>query len=185
MDISIISKRYAKALFDLAIELKKLERIKEDIELIQTITRENPELKRLLKSPIIPEGKKNTILAAVFKDKLDVLTFRFLQLVTRKEREIFLDTISVAFVKLYKDYHKIITVNLTSSEKMNEQSKKDLINLLIGDTQNKIDLIEKVDKSIIGGFVLDMDDKKYDASIRHQLERLRKSFDKNLYIKGF
>jgi len=185
MDITIISKRYAKALFDLAIEMKKLERIKDDIELIQSVTKENPEFIRLLKSPIIPAGKKNKIIAAIFKDKLDVLTFKFLQLVTRKEREIFLDTISSSFIKLYKEHHNIITITLTSSEKMDEKSKKELIKLLSDQTHKTIDLIEKVDKSLIGGFVLDMDDKKYDASISHQLERLRKSFDKNLYVKGF
>lgn len=185
MDITIISKRYAKALFDLAIELKKLERIKEDVLLIQQVIKESPEFLRLLKSPIIPAGKKNKIIAAVFKDKLDVLTFKFLQLVTRKEREILLDAISLSFIKMYKDYHNIITIKLTASTKIDEQSKKDLIKLLADDTKKTIELIEETDKSLIGGFVLSMDDKKYDASIRHQLERLKKSFDKNLYIKGF
>lgn len=185
MDITIISKRYAKALFDLAIEMKKLERIKDDIELVQSVTIENPGFLRLLKSPIIPAGKKNKIIAAIFKDKLDVLSFKFLQLVTRKEREILLDSISASFIKLYKDYHNIVTITLTSSQKMNEKSKQELINMLSGETHKMIDLIEKVDKSLIGGFVIDMDDRKYDASISHQLERLKKSFDKNLYIKGF
>ncbi len=185
MDITIISKRYAKALFDLAIEMKKLERIKDDIELVQSVTKENPEFKRLLKSPIIPVGKKNKIIAAIFKDKLDILTFKFLQLVTRKEREVLLDTICVSFIKIYKEHYNIITIKLTTSEKIDEQSKTELIELLSGDTNKTIDLIEKVDKSLIGGFVLDMDDKKYDASIRHQLDKLKKSFDKNLYVKGF
>ena len=166
MDITIISKRYAKALFDLAIEMKKLERIKDDIELVQSVTKENPEFLRLLKSPIIPAGKKNQIIAAIFKDRLDVLSFKFLQLVTRKEREILLDTISTSFIKLYKDYHNIVTITLTSSEKMNEKSKEELVRLLSGETHKTIDLIEKVDKSLIGGFVIDLDDKKYDASIK-------------------
>ncbi|MCF8365072.1 MAG: ATP synthase F1 subunit delta [Bacteroidales bacterium] len=185
MDITIISKRYAKALFDLAIEMKKLEHIKDDVMLIQQVIRENPEFSRLLRSPIIPAGKKNKIIAAIFKDKLDVLTFKFLQLVTRKERELLLDAISSSFVNLYKDYHNIITIKLTSASKIDEQSKKDLIKLLTDDTKKTIELIEETDKNLLGGFVLTMDDKKFDASIRHQLDRLKKSFDKNLYIKGF
>jgi len=185
MDITIISKRYAKALFDLAIELNKLERIKQDIDLVQTVIKENPEFRRLLKSPIIPAGKKNKIIAGIFKSKLDELTFKFMQLVTRKEREIFMDSISLAFIKLYKEHHNIVTIKLTSSEKMDEQSKKNLISLLTGQTHHTIDLIEETDKSILGGFVLTMDDKKYDASIRHHLDKLKKTFDKNLYIKGY
>jgi F-type H+-transporting ATPase subunit delta len=76
MDITIISKRYAKALFDLALELNKPDRIKRDIELVRTVTIENPEFRRLLQNPIVEAGKKNKILTGIFKQHLDELTLR-------------------------------------------------------------------------------------------------------------
>lgn len=185
MDITIISKRYAKALFGLALELNQLEAVKKDIDLLEEVTQENPEFKRLLSSPIIPPGKKNSIVKAVFEGKMEELTFRFLQLVTRKERELYLQEISKAFIKLYKEHHNIITIKLTSPEPMDEKSKSELVKLLATETHKTIDLSEEIDASLLGGFVLTMEDKKYDASIRHQLDRLKKVFDKNLYIKGF
>lgn len=185
MDITIISQRYAKALFGLSLEMKKLERIKEDVELVLSVTKENPEFMRLLKSPTIPAGKKNTIIAAIFKGHLDELTFKFLQLVTRKEREVFLLDICSSFIRLYKAHHNIVSIKLTSSEKIDEETRKSLIKLLTDDTNSVVDLTEEIDESIIGGFVLTMDDKKYDASIKRQLEKLGKTFEKNLYIKGF
>lgn len=185
MDITIISKRYAKALFDLAIELKKLEKVSEDIALIQKVIKENPEFRRLLLSPIIPERKKNQVVKGVFEKHLDELTYKFLRLVTLKEREVYLDSIALAFVKLYKNYHNILTITLTSAIKLSDPTKKKLVDLLSLQTKKTIDLIEVEDKSLIGGFVLTMDDQKYDASIKHQLDKLSKTFEKNLYIKGY
>ena len=185
MDTTIISQRYAKALFDLAIELNKLERVSEDMTLVQEVTKENQEFKRLLASPTIPERKKNKVITGIFEMHLDELSLKFLKLVTRKEREVFLEGITATFVKLYKEHHKIMTIKLSVPIKMEEETKKKLIALLTKETKHTIDLIEEVDKSVIGGFVLTMEDKKYDVSIRHQLERLSRAFDKNLYIKGF
>lgn len=185
MDISIISQRYAKALFDLSIEMGKLESVKKDIDLIQSVISENADFRRLLESPVIPVGKKNKILTRIFDKHLDELTIRFLLLVARKEREIFLQHIVNAFVKFYKEHHNIITIKLSSCEKLDEKSKNVLLALLVKKTHKKIDLIEVIDTSLIGGFMLTMDDQKYDASMKHQLEKLRKTFEKNLYIKGF
>ncbi len=185
MDIPIISQRYAKALFDLAIELNKLEKVSKDMALVNEVTKENPEFKRLLTSPTIPEKKKNKVISSIFENHLDELSLKFLKLVTRKEREVFLEGITDAFVKLYKVHHKIMTIKLSSAIKMDEKIRKELIALLTKTTNHTIELIEEVDKSIIGGFVLTMEDKKYDASIRHQLEKLKRTFAKNLYVKGF
>jgi F-type H+-transporting ATPase subunit delta len=149
------------------------------------VIQENPEFRRLLHSPIIPAGKKNKIIAAIFKSKLNELSFRFLQLVTRKERAVHLDSIALAFIKQYKTYHNIINITLTSAVALDENSRQELVAKLSEQTHKTIDLTQAIDPDLLGGFVLTMEDKKYDASIRHQLERLHKSFDKNLYIKGF
>ncbi len=185
MDVTIIAQRYAKALFDLAIEMERLEVVKKDIDLIQEVIKENPEFRRLLHSPIIPPGKKNKVIAGVFKSKLNELTFRFLQLVTRKERAVHLDSICLAFIKQYKTYHNIISIKLTTAAKLDEESRTALIAMLTDQTHKTIELTEEIDSKLVGGFVLTMEDKKYDASIRNQLEKLSKTFDKNLYIKGF
>jgi F-type H+-transporting ATPase subunit delta len=53
------------------------------------------------------------------------------------------------------------------------------------DLDYTIELIELIDPDVIGGFIINLDDKKYDASIRRQLDRLSKTFGENLYVKGF
>lgn len=185
MDVTIISKRYARALFDLAIELSVLEKVKEDMDTLRDVTLENPRFKRVMASPIIPAGKKNSILKGIFEKYLDKLTMRFLQLLIRKEREVYLREITESFEKLYKDYHNIITIKITSTVPLNEENRSELLNLLQEQTHKTIDLVEQVDESLIGGFVLTMEDRKYDASIRHKLDKLRKSFEKNLYVREY
>ncbi len=185
MDVSIISQRYAKALFDLAVELSLLERVKKDMDTVRDAALENPQFRRLLESPIIPSGKKNSIIKGVFEKYLDRLTMRFLELLTRKEREVYLREIAEAFEKLYKVHHNIITVKITSTAPLNGENRAELLKLLSEQTHKTIDLVEETDKDLIGGFVISMEDKKYDASLRHKLERLKKTFEKNLYIKQY
>jgi F-type H+-transporting ATPase subunit delta len=185
MDVTIISKRYAQALFDLALEMNRLERISDDVKLIQEVIAENPQFRRLLKSPVIPDGKKSSILKAVFGRHIDELTFRFLLLVTRKEREVFLKEITGAFMIIYKKHHNIVTVKLTTPVAFDDKTRKDLLEMLHRDLHQKIELIEVIDPNMLGGFIITLDDKKYDASIRRQLDRLYKSFEDNLYVRGF
>ena len=185
MDITIISQRYAQALFDLALEMEILERVKDDMTLVLEVTRENPQFRRLLSSPIIPDGKKARILRSIFHRHVDKLTMRFLELVTHKDREVYLLDITKSFVNLYNKYKNILTVQLTTAAEINEKIREEIIDLLEDTTHKTIDLIEVVDDKIIGGFVLRMDDSQYDASIRKKISKLEKAFEKNLYIRGF
>jgi F-type H+-transporting ATPase subunit delta len=185
MDITIISQRYAKALFDLALEFKELEKIKEDMLLVGSVTDENPEFRRLLSSPVIPQGKKAAIIRGIFNKKVEKLTFRFLELVVRKEREVFLKNIADNFISLYKKYKNIITVKLITAQPVDDHIRKEILDILEETTHKNVELLEDTDKKLIGGFVLTMDDKKYDASIRQQINRLQKEFERNPYVKGF
>lgn len=185
MDISIISQRYALALFNLALEMDKIDRMSSDMNLVLEVTRENPEFRRLLASPIIPERKKTSIIKGIFEKHLDPLSFRFLQLVTRKEREVYLENICEHFALLYKKHKNIITIEITTAYPIDDEIRTKIIALIEDTQKKKVELTEKIDEKIIGGVVLRVDDKKYDASLRRQLLRLRKVFDKNLYVKGY
>ena len=185
MDISIISQRYALALFNLALEMNKLDRVSSDMNLVLEVTRENPEFRRLLASPIIPERKKGSIIKGIFEKHLDPLSFKFLHLVTRKEREVFLENICEHFAQLYKKHKNIITIEITTAYTIDDEIRNKIIDLLEEIQHKEVELVEKIDENIIGGVVLKLDDRKYDASLKRQLLRLRKVFDKNLYIKGY
>ena len=185
MDVAIISKRYAKALFDLALEMKILDRVNQDMLLVQSVTVENPEFKRLLASPTIPPGKKSEIIKGIFEKYLDKLSFRFLQLVVKKEREVYLRNIAENFTSLYKKFNNIATVKLTTAQPIDEQIRQKILTLLKDAIHKHIELNEEVDENLIGGFVLNLEDSQYDASLRKKINRLQKAFESNFYVKEF
>jgi F-type H+-transporting ATPase subunit delta len=185
MDITIISQRYAKALFELAHEMKILDEVYEDMLLVRSVSVENPQFRRLLASPVIPPGKKSQIIRAIFEKHLEKLSFRFLQLIVKKEREIYLQNIAENFIALVKKFKNILPVKLTTAQPIDDEIRQKILTLLRDATHKKIELEEKVQEDLIGGFVLNMEDSQYDASLRKKINRLKKVFESNLYIRGF
>lgn len=175
MIVSILAERYAKALFDLAHDMDILDKVNDDMSLVRNTCKNSKELRLFLKNPVIKTDKKQAIFKILFGDKIQELSFRFMMLITRKNRESHLENISVAFNELFKKYKNILTVKLETAIKIDDELKQKVVDLLTKQTGSHIDLEENVDKDLIGGFVLNYSDKQYDASIRHQLNRLRRS----------
>jgi len=180
-----ISVRYAKALFDLTIEQKLLEKVKTDMELIISVCKENKDFRLLLQSPIINSKKKISIIKALFEKHMQKISLKFLVIITNKRREIYIESIAKEFIKLFKEYKNITTTFFKTAVKIDTNSRNKILNIMKQQTGGEIELIEEVKKELLGGFVLDYGDKKYDASILKQLEDLKKEFNINLYQKGF
>ncbi len=187
MSVSRIASRYAKSLIDLAVEQDRLERILEDIKSFKKAT-DNREFYLLLKSPIINVTKKQQIFNALFEGKFDTITAAFLRIILNKGREAHLPEIADSFIEQYKIIKKISTVRLTTAATLSAETVSRIKQKLAASAVTKgqhIDLVTKVDPEIIGGFVIEFDDKLYDSSVTHQLDLLRKEFAKNLFVKSY
>jgi F-type H+-transporting ATPase subunit delta len=180
-----IAKRYATALFDLAFEQEILEQIKSDMELVVSICQQNKDFRQMLQSPIIYTGKKEAVIQAVFKGHIQQMSLFFLLIITKKRRESVLETIAQQFVVLYKEFKNITTAKLETAVELDQPIREEVIGLLQKQTKGEIELIEKVNKKLIGGFVLSYDDKQYDASIKKQIKELQRDFKENSYVKVF
>jgi len=180
-----VANRYAKAVFDLSIELKQLESAREDMELLYNVCKENHEFVLMLKSPVIKEAKKIAVLKGIFEKKVHDLTYKFLMVITKNRREEIIMEIAQQFIAIYKEYKNILPTLLTSAIQLDAGTRGSIVTLL-GDRANAtIELTEKIDPEIIGGFILEFEDRQYDASVLRQIKNLRKEFDVNLYKKGF
>lgn len=175
--------RYAKSILDLAQEQNVLDQVVEDMQLIQTTTRNSPELAQLLRSPIVKADKKNDILKAIFNSRLSKLSQAFIQLITNKGREGFLPQIAAAFIDQYREMKRIrigtLITAAPASDSLKQALKAKAEAALPGYT---VELEAKVDPSIIGGFILEIGDRSVDASVRRDLGEVRKQFKDNLYI---
>lgn len=180
-----LSRRYAKSLLVLVQEQGKADEAYNDMKLILQACKDSKEFSNVLKSPIINPDKKLAILKEVFGNNVSQITMAFLELLTKKGRESEIKDIAKAFVDLYKESQGIETATLYSAAKITDESRKKVLELVKEGTDKEVELIEQVDPSLIGGFILRVKDKQVDASISSQIREMRKDFNKNLYIKDF
>jgi F-type H+-transporting ATPase subunit delta len=178
-----LASRYAKSLIDLSIEKGQLEEVYGNMQWLQSVCKSNRDFVNLLKSPVITGDKKIKVLGAVTGDKFNLITTAFVALLVKKGRESNLPEIAGAFVSQYKDHKKIHTVKLTTATPVSNELKNAIIAQVkkTGGFEN-IEVEEKVDKNIIGGFVLQVGDKLIDASIAYDLKAIARQFENNDFI---
>jgi F-type H+-transporting ATPase subunit delta len=176
--------RYAKSLLDLAQEKGQLQEVFNDMSLLNNICQANREFVNVLKSPIIKEDKKNKIIESVTAGRISVLTASFIKLLGGKSRESNLPEIISAFIEQYNVVKGIHKVKLTTAVAISEDLKNDFINKIkISEGIKNIELETSVNESLVGGFVLEMEGKKADASVRRDLNDVQKQFMNNDYIQ--
>lgn len=179
-----VAKRYAKALFDLAHESGKTEEVKKDLDLIRQVYQRD--LHVTLQSPVISSDKKSAIFDAIFSSHVAALTVSFFKLIFTKGRSIAVIDILDAFAEMYRAHNDIKVVELTTAVEVT-QAVKENIKSMLGQNDllkgKSIELKEKVDPSILGGLVVQVDDKLFDLSIKHDLQSIKQQFIKNMYVK--
>lgn len=169
--------RYAKSLIDLSTEQNALEEMMKDMVLFEEVVDNNSELEAILKNPIVPLDKKAGILNDVFGNKVHKITQSFLKLVVNKGRSgILLDT-AKQFISQYQFIKGIVTAEVTSAITLTDASRAEIVSLVKKELGAKEVIVkEKVNENLIGGFILKVGDKQFDASISGGLNKLKKEF---------
>lgn len=177
-----LASRYAKSLVDLAVEKGQLEAIQADMQVLKQIMKGNPDVVNLLKSPIIKPDKKQKILTAILEGKVGEITAIFINLLVSKGRESNLPEITTEFGKQYNVIRNISRVKITTAVPLDDSTLQVIKQKVENGTDKQIVLETAVEEDLIGGFVLETEDKLYDASILRDLRDIRKQFEKNIYI---
>jgi len=180
-----ITSRYAKSLLSLSIEQNVLDKTFSDMKHIQKICSESKELSLLLKSPIVKIDKKLSILSEVFSSSVSEITMTFINIITSKKREMHLEGIVESFISLYKKHNNIETVALITSHPIDEKTKLEILDFVKKNGKQNIEMTQGIDEELLGGMIIRMGDKQLDASVSRNIKKLKKSFNKNLYIKDF
>lgn len=181
---TLLAKRYAKALFELALEMKDLDGVKSDMVLVLDVINESKDFRLMLKSPVIKADKKAVIISKIFKGNVSNLSERFLVLVAKQRREPILLLIAKEFIDFYNIHNKIFITQLTTPVKITDDVRAKIINVLEKATEGTVELVEKINEDLLGGFVLNYKDKQYDASLQREINNLRREFNINLYVRG-
>jgi F-type H+-transporting ATPase subunit delta len=185
-NISHIAVPYAKALFEFALEKDAVEIVYQDMAALKSLCTSNRDFLLMLKSPILKTEKKQRILSEVFKSSISEISIAFLRIITAKRRESLLPDMAIAFIDLYKNYKGILTTYVKTAVPVTEDIRKKILEVMSSQTKGNVELIEEVKEDLIGGFVLQWNDMQYDASILHQINKMKKEMAMiNLYKRGF
>lgn len=178
-----ISSRYAKSLLALSNEKSKTNEVFADMELISSTIAENRDLKVLLLSPVIKPDTKLKVLNAIFASKISDISKLFVELLTKKGREGMLGEIADAYVAQVKEFKNIVSAHVVSAIALDNETRETIKRLATQLAQGKsIELTEKVNADLIGGFILQVGDHRVDASVSGEIKNLKREFEKNPYV---
>jgi len=180
-----VSNRYAKALLELAVETNKLEDCYYDMNTILITCQDSKEFHLLLKSPIIKTDKKIIIIEEIFSNKLSELTQGFIKIITSKKREAILESVARSFISLYKEKKNIISAKLVTATEIDNETREDVLDFIKKKGHKNVDLHEKIDKSIIGGAIINIGNKQIDASVSNKINEMKQNFSVNLYEQNY
>jgi F-type H+-transporting ATPase subunit delta len=178
--------RYVKSLLGLAVEQNVLDQVHADMQLFDKTVESSREFALLLKNPIIRHDKKRDILEKLFKGKVHPLTLAIFDMITKKNREPLLPSIAKEFHNAYNEYKGVRKATITTAVPLDAKLKAEFEQIVRNLSDKKdVELLEKIDTEMIGGFVLEIGDKQIDTSIKNKLKALKVKFSENPYIKEF
>jgi F-type H+-transporting ATPase subunit delta len=183
MNYSKIAVRYAKALFNLTVEKDILNQAFHDIQLVEQIIVAKPELKEILCSKVISNSKKKEIFDAIFKDSILSISRDFFHLVITNNRESFISDICRNYGNMYRNEKNIMLVGLRSAVLLKNETVEEIKKILTKTYQAEIIMNSDVDESLIGGFILKIEEKQLDSSVATVLKKIKKELSINHYQK--
>jgi F-type H+-transporting ATPase subunit delta len=167
----ISARRYAQALFDLALEKGKLEVVKADLEALERLQAGSPELAAILASPVLLTSARLGVLDALLKGRADELTLRFLRFLESKRRLGQIAPISQIFHELWLVHSGILEVEVVSAIALEADQLIGLKARLAQRFHKQIEARVSIDPGLVGGFLVKVGDEVLDFSVRSQLQR--------------
>lgn len=174
MNEGLIPGRYAKALYKYALEQGESDAVYIQMQNLAESYASAPALKKAVENPFLPLADKEKVLMAACGAKRGGCIAKFINLVIGHNRENFMRDIALAYQRIYRQAGGIAQVEIVTASKLGVNNVKKIVKvverLLVG---KKIEQTERVDESLIGGFVVRVDSLLLDASIKNQLKKMR------------
>ncbi|HEY6702190.1 MAG TPA: F0F1 ATP synthase subunit delta [Pseudolabrys sp.] len=173
--ISGMAGRYANALFELALDNKAVDSLKEDLDQFDALVAGSPDLDRLVRSPAFGADEQLKALSAVLaKAGIKGLAANFLKVITANRRLFAVRDMIRAFRALVARHKGEVTAQVAVAERLSDNSLDALKSALKSVTGGKeIDLDVKIDPTIIGGLIVKVGSRMVDTSLRTKLNSIK------------
>ena len=172
MDLGLISVRYARALLKASIEAKEADKVYADMQTLANSYSTTPALRVTIDNPMLSKAQKEKLLITAAAGGSCDLTGRFVALVLKEDRESIMQFIANSFVTLYRKHYNLVSAKLTTACIMDSATESKMRQLVERKTNGKVEFQTEVNPDIIGGFILEYDTYRMDASVKKQLNTI-------------
>lgn len=167
--------RYAKAILETAVTSGKASQVNDDMKLIIATVDSSADLKEFLSSPIIASDVKKNALTEVFAS-VQAETKSLFRLLQENKRFEILAAIATQYNVLFDDMNGVEVANVTTAFPITADLEAKILAKAATISTKKLTIQNTVDPSIIGGFILRIGDKQYNASVSNRLQELKREF---------
>ena len=172
MELGVISVRYARALLKSALEQKMEDKVYQEMQTLSKCYLQVPELRQTIDNPMLDNGKKESLLVTACGGDISSLTRRFISLVMAEGRESALQLMAASYITLYRKQKNITRGKLITAVAVTPEIERKMRQRVESRTQGTVEFQTEVDPEIIGGFILEYDTYRMDASIQNQLRQI-------------
>lgn len=175
MDNGKISVRYARALLNLAHQEQCEKEVYDGMmRLSNNYDLAIAQFDEILTNPIIATNEKVSLLKSAVGDPLHPCLSRFIEFVAEQKRESSIYRIALKFQEMYRESKDILLTHVTTASELPDQTLRKLKGFVEQNFDCQAEMHITIDPSLIGGFILDIENDRMDASVAGQLEALKK-----------
>ncbi len=172
MDIGVISVRYARALLKSALERKEEEQVYLDMQTLSKSYIEVNQLRHVINNPMLTREQKQQLLETACGEKRADLSKRFIELVLQEGREDFIQFMAASYITLYRQQKNLIRGKLTTATAVSPETEAKMRQMVESKTLGTVEFQTEVNPDIIGGFILEYDTYRMDASVKTKLNAI-------------
>ncbi len=176
MNEGMISKRYAKALLQYAVDQKAEDTVFEEMKKLASVFAVEPKMRMAMDNPTLNADDKLALIGAAVGGKMSDTLSRFVELVLKNRREVFMRNIALSYIDLYCESKDMNMGRLVTATPVDSTVTEKMKSLLQKVKPGTLDFETVVDPSIEGGFILYVDTYRLDASVKTQLKRIKQQF---------
>ena len=178
MDIGVISMRYARALLKSATDQKQEDTVYQDMMTVAKSYLDVPALRHTIDNPMLSKDKKEALLTTAAGEKPCQLTKAFIALVLKEDRENVMQFMANSYITLYRKQKNVIRGKLTTAARVSAQTEQKMRQMVESKTNGTVEFETEVDPDIIGGFILEYDTFRMDASVKSKLNNILQTLKK-------
>ena len=172
MDIGVISMRYARALLKSATDQKLEDAVYQEMMTVAKSYLDVPALRHTIDNPMLSKDKKEALLIVAAGEKPCTLTKSFIALVLKEDRENVMQFMANSYITLYRKQKNVIRGKLTTAARVTAETEQKMRQMVESKTNGTVEFETEVNPDIIGGFILEYDTYRMDASVKSKLNNI-------------